>query len=234
MLRFTLTISAFFWMAFAVPPCQAAKVTFWDWAFNADGALAQHSQGDPMPGTFNDAAFDYATGSGTIIHTFSLSGTGSHALIGFYDFEIEEGQNTFFNEYGSVAGSTLSGQSWEIGEPGYTTGNIYSKVLGGSLDNTNGVPSGAPDDVSMAMGWNFVLGDLQTALVSFFVSDTAPDSGFFISQHDPDSNASLYLSSTLEVSGGPEPIPLPGTIFLFGTGLAGLIAAQRLRNSRNS
>ena len=37
-------------------------------------------------------------------------------------------------------------------EPGFLFGDIYTNVINGTLDNTNGVPSALPDDVSFALG----------------------------------------------------------------------------------
>jgi len=127
-----------------------------------------------------------------------------------------------------VAGVAAAGQTWEIDEPGYVFGDIYAHWLAGGLDGANGVPAASPDDVSFALAWGF---GLFPGSVSFLVSETAPSSGFYLSQTDPDSGPSLYFSSHLaitEVPGVPEPLTGP---LLIG-GVVGLVAWTRRRGPR--
>ena len=114
------------------------------------------------------------------------------------------------------------GQSWEIDEPGYVYGDIYDNLLSGILDNTNGVPVGFEDDVSMAMAWDFILGVNQEAVIEFVLSSSSTSSapsGFYLAQTDPDSSETIYFSSTLEISQPGFVIPEPSTMILFGVGL---------------
>ena len=101
------------------------------------------------------------------------------SLFGFVDAEIVETSNIFFNEYGEYVDITGSGSgdinpdSWEIDEPGFVFGDIYDNLLSGSLDNTNAIPEGSEDDVSLALG--FELGDIldgQTWTMTLNISDT--------------------------------------------------------------
>ena len=164
---------------------------------------------------------------------FTITGAGNHTGILFVDLEIDEVANTFFNEYGDTNGTPGASQTWEIDEPGYVFGDIYDNFVLGTLDNSNAIPSGLPDDVSMALGYeNFSLAAGETASISFLISETAPLSGFYLSQIDPDSDAAVYFSSSFRIGGGQEPvIPEPGTLVLMLTGLAltGGIAAKRSR-----
>ena len=216
-------------------PALAARINLQDWAFNLDGTFSAYDQGTggPMPGNFNDTAFDYTLGTGAISHTFSFTGTGSHAIIGFYDFEMDEKTNTFFNESGSAVGNAASGQSWEIDEPDRLYGNIYNHVTAGALDNTNSVAPGSEDDVSFSLGWNFSLTRMQNALVTFTISSIMPQTGFFLEHLDAESDNgnghTLYFSSTLTIKGGHDPIPEPGTILLFGLGLLGISGTCRIK-----
>jgi len=181
------------------------------------------------PPGLNTSGFDFATGLGTLTWTGGV--TGSNTFVAFFDHEIDEATNTFFNEYGAVSpGGPAAGQSWEIDEPGFrpvNPGDIYANVLGGTLDNSNGVPFGSPDDVSMALGWTFGLNAGETASISFYLSTIAPLSGFYLEQLDPDGGV-IYLSSGLDVTGG-TPVPLPGAIYLMGSGLALLMGFGRKR-----
>lgn len=210
---------------FGVSEVSALDITLWDWAFNIDGTLYEASNSDPLPGNMDDSFFNFSTGLGEI--KITSAGAGSHSVIAFFDHEIDETINTFFNEYGSASGSPATGQSWEIDEPGWSFGDIYANFTAGTLDNLNGVPSSDPEDVSMALGWNFILGAGETAYLNLLLSTTAPTSGFYLVQTDPDSQASLCFSSTLVIKSSS--VPEPGLLFLLVTGLAGLFGLRRFQ-----
>ena len=87
------------------------------------------------------------------------------------------------------------------------------------LDDFNNVPVGAPEDVSMAIGWDFVLGAGETAVASFTLSETDDSAGAFtIRQVDLDSGNAIYFWSDLDIS---TAVPEPGTLLLFSLGLVG-------------
>ena len=195
-------------------------IDLFEYAFNIDGAVSDPTLGDPVPAGVNVAGFDTTTGLGTI--GVSISVAGSHYVAAFLDHEIDQAINTYFNEYGATSGSPAANQSWEIDEPGFVFGDIYDNFLVGALDSTNSVPSGFEDDVSMAMGWDFSLGANQNGIVSFLLSDTAPTSGFYLTQTDPGSQASIYMSSTLDIRSTPSGVPAPATLALMALGLLGL------------
>jgi len=190
----------------------AATIDLFEWAYNQDGTIT------------SNALF---SGLGT--KSFTVSGAGAHSFIAYFDHEIDELVNTFFNEYGVVHGSAAAGQSWEIDEPGFVFGDIYNNFTAGALDNTNGVPT--PEDVSMALGWNFNLLAGETATISFILSDLTRPGGFYLEQFDPDSQASIFYSSTLNIGDG-TPVPEPSTMLLFGAGLAGLGFYSRRRRNK--
>ena len=195
-----------------VLPARAAVTDLYDWVVNIDGVVSERSLGDPMP--LDDTAFDHTTNLGTLLST--VTGAGSHSVIVFFDYDIDKSINGFFNEYGATSGTPAAGQSWEIDEPGYVFGDIYDNVLAGALDNTNSVPQSMPDDVSIALGWDFTLAAGQTALISFAVGQTAPG-GFYLQHTDPESNADIFFSSTMTMVDAP--IPAPGALLLGGVGV---------------
>ncbi len=209
----------FIFFIFSTSGASAVQFELFDWAFSIDGTAHESWLGDSMPvsGTLTD-------GLGTL--TWQTDEVGSHSFFAFFDHQIDADFNTYFNEHGDVSGVPVTGQSWEIDEPGYdlyNPGDIYDNALAGSLDNTNSVSN--INDVSMAMGWDFSLAEGQDAVIELILSNIAPDSGFYLIHNDPDSDASIYLSSTLTVGGVPE----PGTMLLLGTGLAGIFVIGRKR-----
>lgn len=179
------------------------------------------------------AVGEQCTGLGSIVVTTSgyLTGFGIYV-----DMEIDEPVNTFFNEFGTAVGSIPLGLNlaWEIDEPGFASppdyvGDIYSHLFG-VLDNTNGVPdSGPPNDVAMAMVWNFTESDAVQQF-KLFISDKTPPTSvpFYLMQTDPDSQASIYMYG---VPGGEGPvIPEPGQLpALLALGGALAYLARRLR-----
>ena len=206
---------------------QAATIALFDYGFNIDGTVSMPFQGDPVPSGVNLSGFDDITGLGAIGVT--MTGAGAHSFDAFFDHEIDEAINTFFNETGAATGTALAGQSWEIDEPGDSNGDIFVNFQDSALDNGIGTSvfgnTVFPDDVSMAMGWDFSLAVGDMALIEFVLSELAPTSGFFLSHSDPDSNATIYLSSTLTVSA----IPVLAAVWLFGSGLLGLIGIGRTK-----
>jgi len=159
----------------------------------------------------------------------TISTAGDHYYGVFIDVDIDEQSNTFFNEYGVANGTAAIGQSWEIDDPYW--GWIDDDFKHSDLWNTNYVPQGSEDDVSMALAWDFTLLIDQIASLSFVLSDIAPTSGFYLSHVDPDSNASLFFSSTLAIR-DVNVIPEPSTFLLFGFSLAGF--GIYLRKKRNA
>jgi hypothetical protein len=224
MKRFRLLLLTVLFSALLVSAAGAATIGLFDFGFNVNGTILTPI--NPLPPSFNMAGFDFTTGIGTISIYFDPNAAGTYSVLSFFDHEIDEATNTYYNEYGSVSGAPVVGQSWEIDEPGYMFGDIYTNFQNGTLDNSNGVPSTSPDDVSMAMGWNFGLLANQHAVINLLINTTAPG-GFYLTQIDPDSQASIYLSGTLTKIDEGSQVPEPSTIVLLSSAMGGIFLLRK-------
>ena len=192
-----------------------------DYSFNTDGTVTMNA----APGGVDISAFSTTTGLGSI--TATITGSGAHTFDAFFDHEIDEAINTFFNETATTSGVAAAGQSWELDEPGWVNGDIFENFQSSALDNGIGTSifgnTAFPDDVSMAIGWDFTLASTEAATIDILLSQSIPGSGFFLTHTDPDSLESIYLSSTLSIS----QVPVPAAIWLLGSGFLGLIGVAR-------
>ena len=211
---------------------RADVIGLYDWTFNIDGVMYENFGSDPLPGT---GTLD-DQGLGEL--TFNFTDAGSHSFIAWFDYEIDEATNTYFNEFGVTGGVLAAGESWEIDEPGYLFGDILDNVLAGNLDNSNGVPPTAPDDVSFALGWDFSLNPGETAQITLTLSDVLDVMGdqFYISQIDPeagpdfDQTHAVYAWSSLARS---VAVPEPASLLLMIIGLI-VVAMMRRDTGRES
>lgn len=203
-------------------------------------ATPTNTQTEFLVNGMNAAAtgIDASTGLGT--RTFTFSTAGSYDVRAFFDLDLSLLTTGFSNEYGSAfnIASLRQGQSWEIDEPGYWKGDVHNNFKNGDLQNTVGTEGvttiDSPDDVAVALGWKFNLGQGYKATISFTASETFNSSLFYLGQFDNSdpANGPVYFYSDLrmEPTGG-NPVPEPSTFALLSTALLG--AAMYRRRSRN-
>lgn len=161
-------------------------------------------------------------------------------VIFFLDAEWDQSLNGYSNEFAEYLGNGLppgapSGaiafSSWEIDEPEYVFGNIYTHAsVDGVLDSTNAVSGSAPDDVSLALGW--VLGSVAPGQsVRITIQHLTADLNGII-HVDPTSDGSVVVNGYAEILGDPQApneVPEPSTLVLLGAGFLTLIARKALR-----
>ncbi len=222
-------------------PAGATEYNLFELAFNVDGTIydnlppqGSRSLSPPLslPSGLNSAGFDFSTGLGTLVWTTSTP--GYHKFLSFFDHEIDETTNTYFNEIGKTYGPLQLPPPgpwyWQIDEPGYTVGDIYNEFLVATFENENKSAARGPDDVSMGIGRDFTLASGEMAILSLVLTTNEPVGHDALWQFDPDSNngagASIYLYATFATV--PTVVPLPGTLLLLGSGLAAM-AGLRLK-----
>ena len=226
--RFTLSAIAFVCVVL-FNPAQAGVITLQEFVLRDDGAFLVVK---------DISGFNTTTGLGVIKGTIQATGSPqSGGLFFYFDHEINQETNTFFNEYVTVAGLGGLGNgkdpnTWEADEPGFFEappgqelpahfGDIFSNVQDGNLDNQNTLAVGlpfTPNDPALAVGWeNLSLDGTQSASFAIYISEDGsvlPGSLFALTQHDNGGAHggtldTVTLSALIDVTGGPPPPPPP-------------------------
>lgn len=221
-------------LMFLMPAAASADTwVLWDWDAYQGGAT--FNPPGVLPGSINASAFDFSTGLGTIV--FSFSGAGAHSAgIYLYPFfgSVAGGDNS--TAYGTVVGSATAGLSYQMAWPGLGSPTIWDNFAGAALNNSNTVPAYAPPpaaccSVAMAEIQFITLLYYQQATVTFNVASSAPTSGFYLEVTDHDSGNSIYLAEDLVITGSPPSgVPEPGSFVLVASGLGWVWAVRRRRS----
>ena len=156
------------------------------------------------------------------VSNFTGSALNNVWFYGFLDAQIDEVTTSFFNETGDTSSLVLGvgdgdmlADTWEIDEPGYLFGDVFTNLLNGGLDNSNGL-LGREDDVSLALGFNVgTLLPSESISAGFNISKT--DNGGLY-QYDPASDFGFYFSGSVQVIPVVTKVPEPSTIFLLAMG----------------
>lgn len=249
-----LTAASAALLAMLATSAQAGPINPFDACLNINGAIHHMGLGcfddvvSDAPGNVSDNIETDAnaaeSGLGTVQVT--LDDVGDFFIGLFVDWDID---SFFFDEASGSGGTLAGGQSFEVDEPGWVDpddpffygGDLDQHFAAGRLDGTvlqnagAGDSGGPEEDISLALGWDFSLDAGQSATVTFLLSDTQPDSGFWLSHTDPFAEVTFFYSSTLEILGDEPPPPLgvpePGTLFLLG---AALVSARLVRRRQGT
>jgi hypothetical protein len=174
------------------------------------------------------------TGANVLAYSFSASQPNADQLLLTYSYTNISGGtlhglqfmpyvNPFFGttvpeDYATITGTTsaissLGPQSFQVGDS--STSTIFTNVLFGTLDNTNGTsnPPVVGTNVAMALGFNIAsLAATKTVTFEVLLSDNGSSIGSLaITDQNP-----LYPGDTLTISG--VLIPEPPSVVLLGLG----------------
>ncbi len=196
-------------------------------------------------GTFTDgvnitvapfsSTIDPLTGLGAITYTDNPGAPGNYFTVLAVDYNVGI---PFWNEYGGVSGSPGAGQTWQIDasfpDQNFTP-TIWTNAQNNTLDNTNHVPGtmdnfdgitcSSPNcntDVAVAMGFSYTLAANQEAVITFSITSTQPDGGFYLSQTHPadaanDGSQTVYMTGTVSIQPSTGPgVPEPASWLLVG------------------
>lgn len=145
---------------------------------------------------------------------------GPFWLFGFLDADVD---TPFWNDYGTLIDVSGTGSadtaadSWEIAEPysgyGLTGQVLIDDLLTGALSDSNDVPSSAPEDVGLALGFAIAgLAANQVLDVRFQLSPT--DIGG-LQQTAASTGESFYFNGTADVRAAAVPAPGVPALLLF-------------------
>jgi hypothetical protein len=147
----------------------------------------------------------------TLVYTFSNATAAAFSDLRFavfFDAEIDQTLNTFFNEYAVAIGPLGTGSAdpapdqWQVDEPGFPDGTLLSNLYLGALSNSNAIPQTAPNDVALGLGFN--LGTLwpgAAVTVRIMISEAGGSLGAFALQHrdaDAASTTAITLSGLVD------------------------------------
>lgn len=248
MKKYLLALGALMLIGVICPFASAADIDLFFWAFNDNGFISDSYYYDPLPGNINFSSFSDVTGLGTI--TVEL--TSGNYFVALFDHEINQYDDTFFNEHGEAVGTLPAGMDWEIDEPELSTGSylgdIYTNFSNYDLYGLDeqvfydwfSDSSVDEEDAAMALAFDYSLATDYMAVITLHLSETlpagvpAPD--FYLHQYQlaiagVQEAGDVYFWGSLEyrpIEDGE--IPEPSTIILVLSGL-GLAAVAKFRKS---
>lgn len=214
----------------AVASTALATSILYDWQINVNGTTNWASGIYEAPEVGGDitavsgfSTFTFINGSysyigpealGSVTVTLDPDAAGDYTIWAYLDVEIDEWNNGYTNETGSVAGDGADGMGTGLIE--YPSGSAYG-------------------DIAFFVDYsNFSLDADQYAMATFTFTDLLPSTSDYLSQTDDATGETVYLISSLKIETGDlpfNPIPEPSTMILFAMGLLGLARMSGRRSS---
>jgi hypothetical protein len=219
-----LIATAFAAVGLATPsPALAGPITLQQVLFNLNGSTYLNTYA--VPG-LDSSLFNATLGLGTLQLTFHPGAAGTYFFDVFFDHQLHAQLN---NEFSFVGGAPGPGRSWQIDVP--STGNILANTLANTLDNTDHVNGGGShNDVSIALGFNFILSANEFAVITVNARQTQPPGGFYLEQVDFDSPDFLFVTEAFSIQQGPPAaVPEPASLTLLMVGVASLTGSTLVR-----
>ncbi len=173
-------------------------------------------QNNPVNGQLGITVADTLTTDGKVLWTVdNNSGQDLQSLqaVTYIDIEIDQTQNTFFNETAALSSLTLpqtptpinnylpsAPTAWQIDEPGYYGGQLNAAYQALSLNNSNELGTNA-DDIAVTFQHSVpLLKKGERLYIEARIGDQ-PTNG--IQQSDPNSQQSYYLNSVIYTQAPP-------------------------------
>lgn len=206
----------------------SANVVLNDWCVNVNSDITTACNlAGSGGGAINMSGFDTTLGPNTLGTIQVTLGTGLNQSASVYmDYDLDYSATGSFQDSGSANGTLPGGVSYELADP--NSGTLFSDFAANTLGNSNtvGTYSGPPSpccDVAWALGVGGIdVAAGQTAVVTFSVSTVAPTSGFYLQQTNGQKLDSIYLTESVQITGGggggnvPEPQSFFPALILFG------------------
>lgn len=201
-----------------VLPVQAATVTFNLSQVFSDGAVAPDG-----PAPYATVTLDDGGGSGSVVMTLSISGdVGAADLTELYlnfDPNLTLGNLNFAYD-GSSTGPAAINSPIDVGT------NAFQSDGDGKFDIFFNFPTSAPNvSAGDTVIYNITSSDAITANSFNFLSDMGGGEGTYLAASKWQSTGPAPFNDSAWV--GASPVPVPAAVWLFGSGLIGLVAVAR-------
>jgi hypothetical protein len=212
----------------------AGQVSLADWCVNVNGDTATACNGgggggvssNPDGGTVSLTNFDQTLegASNTLGSVTVAMNAGAGQYVSFYaDYDVDYDTYGSFADYATIVGSLPSGVSYSVNDPNIYTGltspsgyTLFDEFANNDLDDTNYVGTPAlPDNECCDVAFALSLAVNAAETVTFSVTTTAPDSGFYIQQTNQYTSESIFLAVSTSSNNSPGPVvPEPSTLGL--------------------
>lgn len=171
-----------------------------------------------------------ADNTGTLTATLA---PGNYNVFAIFNYNID---GSGLNEYARTFGQLSVGQVYSVNNEGSAgaASSLFGQGVGGSLDNTNHLPSCTASpcpDTAVALGYTGIVVPAGNSGIVTFTIGTTPPSGpgtFYVQQTNTTTQNSLYFSATYV---DPPGVPEPATMGLMASGFGAMLWFVRRRKA---